>query len=200
MKGRLHYLTWDRPWCLIENDGQLVDIAPVFWDFAEANRGAPASLNISLDRIDLVIDPSEPLRIDFDGRGAGIILRSDARFQNITAYLAMAMERFNGRQVDVDLSSTSFALVADPAEAVPEVLFKIEGGNEGRIPEGEERNRCKIGQGSECCIFVLFNSSGFECGKFGTFSRVLLERHVSSKMAAGRIGNCRLGGREKANG
>jgi hypothetical protein len=195
MKGRLHYLAWDRPWTLVEDDGQLVDLEPLFWDFAEAHRGSAAVLPMGPDGIALSLDPLSNRVIHFDQRGAGILLSGQRfDFQNVAAYLAMALERLNGRQVKVRVEPHAFTIEADPAEPVPQVFYSRD--NYGRVPAGEETSRCKAGQGDECCIFLIAGGEGFECAKFSALSRVLLDRHAKGEMRAGRIGNCRLAGRE----
>lgn len=201
MKGRLHFTGWNRQWIVVEDDGQLVDIAPLFWDFAEAHKGAGAELPYSLDSIGLVLVADAMTAIDFDERGSGILIsESDgACFKNVMAYLCLAFERLNGRQVTVTADGTKFEIAASPSEDVPQVFYIKDGGNEGRIPDDAVIDRCRIGFGADCCIFLTSDPNGFTCSKFGGLSRVLLERHAAGQMAAGRIGNCRLAGREKAS-
>ncbi|OGC62472.1 hypothetical protein A3J33_02270 [candidate division WWE3 bacterium RIFCSPLOWO2_02_FULL_53_10] len=52
------------------------------------------------------------------------------------------------------------------------------------IPAEHVKLVCKIGQGQECCRYLLGSPEGFECGKGGGFTELLNERAVNNSMAA----------------
>lgn len=184
----------------VKQDFGQFDIAPLFWAFAAAHKDAAAVMPIALDFFTLKLDTSSTLSIHFEEPGAGILIKSSSwGFQNVAAYLADAMQRMNGREVTVSVSADAFSIEADPDEDVANVLY-FGSGNDARVPEGRERDLCKVGQGKNCCIFFGVGGNGFTCMKFGSGGRYMLERLEQGRTNAGRIGDCRLAGREKDHG
>lgn len=47
------------------------------------------------------------------------------------------------------------------------------------------KNVCKIGQGAECCKYLLLGSGGFECGKISEWKEVVDKEWDSTKTAQG---------------
>lgn len=56
------------------------------------------------------------------------------------------------------------------------------------IPSETLKNVCKIGQGKDCCRYILFTSSGFECGK-STSLKETIDEGVDKMIAKGD--NCK---------
>lgn len=54
---------------------------------------------------------------------------------------------------------------------------------------GYVNGTCKIGQGHDCCRYLLLGAAGFECGKFSEF-RALLDQRVADKTIVARGDNC----------
>lgn len=51
------------------------------------------------------------------------------------------------------------------------------------------KNTCKIGQGADCCRFILVSRKGFECGKFGS-AKGELDRKVAMGLFTAKGDNC----------
>lgn len=49
------------------------------------------------------------------------------------------------------------------------------------------KNTCKIGQGKDCCRFLVMGGDGFECAKLGSLAKMLIAR--GNRMAA-QADNC----------
>jgi hypothetical protein len=47
------------------------------------------------------------------------------------------------------------------------------------------KNVCKIGQGAECCKYLLLGSGGFECAKISEWKEVVDKAWNSTKTAQG---------------
>lgn len=75
-----------------------------------------------------------------------------------------------------------------------EVIETLRGkdGDTVLIHAGMERSTCKIGQGADCCIFLVGGANGFECAKFSSLAKPLLARKYLGTMVANRVGSCRL--------
>lgn len=59
-----------------------------------------------------------------------------------------------------------------------------------QIDKDHLRDICKMGQGKECCRYILLGRDGFTCGKHDADFRVLLDDRVQ-KGTLGAIGdNC----------
>ena len=52
------------------------------------------------------------------------------------------------------------------------------------IPTEHMKLVCKIGQGQECCRYLLGCTEGFECGKDGEFAPLLDTRVANNEMVA----------------
>jgi len=60
---------------------------------------------------------------------------------------------------------------------------------EVRLSANEARDICKVGQGEECCAFIVMTSTGFECVRLGSGSSTILDRLEKGTMnAKGRGG------------
>ena len=57
------------------------------------------------------------------------------------------------------------------------------------IDNRELRELCRIGQGAECCRFLMCGAGGFECGKHTEFADILNQRVEIGDMNA-RGDNC----------
>ena len=44
---------------------------------------------------------------------------------------------------------------------------------------------CKIGQGKECCRYLILGAKGFECGKVNPEEREMLDRRKGRMVAQG---------------
>lgn len=56
------------------------------------------------------------------------------------------------------------------------------------IPDETLKNVCKIGQGINCCRYILCRQNGFECGKL-TKLKEIIDKRVSIMVAKGD--NCK---------
>ena len=57
---------------------------------------------------------------------------------------------------------------------------------------------CKIGQGKDCCKYLIMGKSGFECAKFTTSTKLLIDKNWNpQKVAQGD--NCAGKPSEKLN-
>lgn len=56
------------------------------------------------------------------------------------------------------------------------------------IPNETLRNVCKIGQGANCCRYILFGPSGFKCCKL-TKSKESIDSNINNMTAKGD--NCK---------
>ncbi|OGM08871.1 hypothetical protein A2Z67_02580 [Candidatus Woesebacteria bacterium RBG_13_36_22] len=52
------------------------------------------------------------------------------------------------------------------------------------------KNICKIGQGYDCCRYLIVGPNGFECAKNTSLS-VLLDSRVENKTITARGDNCK---------
>jgi len=50
-------------------------------------------------------------------------------------------------------------------------------------------NVCKIGQGHDCCRYLMVGAGGFECAKHGSL-QALLDSRVATKTIVARGDNC----------
>jgi len=92
----------------------------------------------------------------------------------------------------VDIADVKHAETAAAEELNVPAVKLHHGSDFAIIPPGMERAVCKIGQGAECCIFLVGGSKGLECAKFSELAQSLLARKAAGSMSAGRVGNCRL--------
>ncbi|SOC37044.1 hypothetical protein SAMN05892877_103388 [Rhizobium subbaraonis] len=198
LAGTLEYLRWDHPWKVTSAAGDL-DLSPPFWEAAQIMQGHPAVLSYTRDSFTLALDESAEHIITMRAVGEGILLTrkdGDFGFQNVLAYAEDAFIRLNGRRIIATIDADRFDIIADPfAPPVPDVNY-FGSGNMGRIPDPMP---CRPGDGAETCIFLVGGPSGFECAKFSSIARTVLSRKADGTMRAGRIGNCRLNGREGAH-
>ena len=51
------------------------------------------------------------------------------------------------------------------------------------------KNTCKIGQGGECCRYILVSGKGFECAKLST-AKEELDRKVEMGLFTAKGDNC----------
>lgn len=63
--------------------------------------------------------------------------------------------------------------------------------NELKNPLSEEhiQNVCKIGQGNDCCRYLVAGSSGIECAKHSSLKKILDDRADAKQMVA-QADNC----------
>ena len=116
-------------------------------------------------------------------------------FSNIGSFLPQILQRLNGMKVVIDIQSNhSITINKDPDEKVYGLYYTD--GNSCKIPDGVVKALCKIGE-SDCCIFCSVSSNGFECLKFSSTCRLLLDRHSKGTIRANRIGNCEILGRKE---
>ncbi len=195
LSGTLEYLRWDHPWKVTSVAGDL-DLSAPFWEAAQSMRGRPAALSYTRDSFTLALDKCAEHVVKFETVGQGIVLTrkdGDFGFQNILAYAEDAFHRLNGRRIIATIDPARFDIIADPfAPPVPNVNY-FGSGNMGRIPDPMP---CRPRNGVETCIFLVGGPAGFECGKFSSIARSVLWRKADGDMKAGRIGDCRLNGRE----
>ncbi len=57
------------------------------------------------------------------------------------------------------------------------------------ITEETLKNICKIGQGENCCRYLLCGQNGFECGKH-TNLKTTLDNRVNSNLMVAKGDNC----------
>ena len=57
------------------------------------------------------------------------------------------------------------------------------------IPSEHVQIVCKLGQGHDCCRYLMLGPEGFECGKHGEFSKYFDQQVAGGKMVA-RGDNC----------
>jgi hypothetical protein len=57
------------------------------------------------------------------------------------------------------------------------------------ITDTHAREKCKVGQGHDCCRYLTMSSGGWSCEKFGDFRRLLDQRVVDEEIVA-RGDNC----------
>lgn len=196
--GNLRFLRWEDPW-LIEPD---CDFRPLFWKFAAARKDMIAKHDSDLNSYVLAtgskVPPSseEDYVLEFKTEGHGIILSKPVGFgfSNVTAYLSDAMQRFNGREVTVEIDRRCFSLRVDPKEDVNPMWYTHN--NDCAVSDEVLHRVCR--PGPDACIFLTAGGGGFECTKFnGPMARLLLSRLADGRMNAKRIGNCKLCGRKE---
>lgn len=51
------------------------------------------------------------------------------------------------------------------------------------------KNVCKIGQGQDCCRYLLCGANGFECGKLGSLKQIIDNKVFRNQMTA-QSDNC----------
>ena len=61
-----------------------------------------------------------------------------------------------------------------------------------KIPMEEVKTICKLGQGTECCRYLVCGTSGFECVK-GTDTGRFLDSRVAKGTITARGDNCGKG-------
>ena len=104
-------------------------------------------------------------------------------FSNISAFLPDILQKLNGMKVIVNIQSNSITINKDPDEKVYGLYYT--NGNSCKIPDDVIKTICKIGE-SDCCIFCSVSGNGFECLKFSSTCRLLLDRHL--KVQLGQVG------------
>lgn len=57
------------------------------------------------------------------------------------------------------------------------------------IPMDYVRATCKIGQGNECCRYLVCGPDGFDCAKFSVHRKTLDDR-AANKIMTARADNC----------
>lgn len=57
------------------------------------------------------------------------------------------------------------------------------------ISDERLKNICKIGQGNECCRYILGGNNGFECGKHSKLKKEIDDR-VNSNFMIAKGDNC----------
>lgn len=60
------------------------------------------------------------------------------------------------------------------------------------------RNVCKIGQGAECCKYLLLASTGFECAKVNPLDKTTVDKVWATTEHVAQGDNCE--GKEDLNG
>jgi multimeric flavodoxin WrbA len=95
--------------------------------------------------------------------------------------------------VIVKVKENSISITNDPKEKVYGLYYT--NNNSCSIPDDDVKTICKIGE-QDCCIFCSLTGSGFECQKFNSTAKILLDRHSKGTMKAKRIGNCEILGRK----
>jgi len=195
-KGELQFLSLWHPVKLIEVDGKENDLRETIWTVFRALNGCPASMTGGMNEIEILEDLESKRIMEFKLESDGILIAlTEGRigFTNLNAYLSDMLERLNSMQIIVSVGEKSIKFEHDTTETVFELNYTD--GNSCKIPEGKEREICKIGQGKDCCIFITAGSKGFSCEKFGFYGRQLLDRYSRGDMNAGRVGNCKIVGR-----
>jgi hypothetical protein len=202
IKGRLEYLRWDCPWTITpvgELTAELgpVDISPLFWAFAQRHKDKLCSHHQDRASYELKADTASEFNLEFEKVGWGIgLFMTEQRFgfSNVAAYLESTFCRLNARHVIFEPRDDSFKIWADPEHQVFGVKYHGSG-NYAQVPEGKEREICKVGT-TDACLFAMCGAGGFECAKFsGPTARLLLDRKVKGTIRATRIGDCECTGR-----
>jgi hypothetical protein len=196
IEGRLEYLGWRRPWN-IETRGNKIDLSVEFWKVASALKDTPSAMEYQRDLIGIAADPASPFNLEYNVEGEGVIIsrREGFGFSSVVYHCESIFCALNGREVIVAIEEAGFKVFANPQEVVPSVKFYGDG-NMSRIRPGDERAVCGVATG-DACIFLTASAKGFECAKFSSFARHLLDRKAEGTIRATRIGNCRNVGREE---
>jgi hypothetical protein len=202
IKGKLEYLTWDHPWNVTPVDAAGAELGPIdvkefFWAVAQRHKDKLCSHDESRSHYELKADPTSEFNLEFEKVGWGLgLFMTEGRFgfSNVAAYLEAAFCRLNGRHVIVESTADSFKISADPGHQVFGVKYHGSG-NYAQVPEGKERDLCKVGT-VDACLFSVCGPDGFECAKFsGYTARALLDRKAKGDIRATRIGDCECTGR-----
>lgn len=198
-RGPLRFTSWEAPWLIAMPSGD-VDLREHALDLFARYAGQTFRMAYDLHSFVVQGDHKGDMRLEYDADEAPnpTLWKADGSFgfSNLGAYLSNALQRLNGREVMLDLSTDGFRIWADPAENVPPVLFEGEG-NYGGIPADEVISRCQPGT-TTCCAFLTASASGFECAKFCSYTaRSILHRIEEGTFRATRIGNCKLMGRKE---
>ena len=196
-KGRWLYMGWSNPpWRLVVDNGE-IDLWPIIDKFLTSLNGKRADHKQERDGYTLAADKSSEFQFKYVP-GEYILLEKPENIgvSNVHAYLDNALVWLSGRMVEIEIQDgKQIKFTADKSEKVFGVYFVD--GNSCEIPDGAEKTVCKIGQ-SDCCIFLLGTTNGFQCGKFGgSIARMLLDRLAKGEMRSSRIGNCAILGRKE---
>ena len=206
LKGRLNYMSWfNRPWRLIMDTGEVVDLWPLIEKFFIGLSGKKAtmhSIGVGQEYYALLADENSLSCFKYEKthRGFSIILRQKEplEFSNIYAYTEDALTFLNGRLVEVEIIDSIFKISADKSEEVYGVYYTKD--NSCKLPDGDEKKICGAGCGPDdrVCIFVSARPDGFYCEKFYPYlSRLLVNRLGKGELNAKRIGSCALLGRKE---
>lgn len=199
--GKLTYLGWQSSWTLaVEHESGPTDIKQAFWNVAEALKGKRVTFTVSTDLCRLAADETSDFALDFDQRGAGILVKREAGgwgFTNVVAYLEAIAMGLNASEVVLSIGdgNQAFQIRASPDQRVPTLEREPGFPNGNSIGIGMEiaKDRCRMGQRSECCLFLTASKDGFLCAKFDApIARTMLARLGDGQTSAQRIGNCRL--------
>ena len=197
--GKLHFLGWsESSWALLGDDDS-IDLKRLAQLFFVQHSGNTFSCDLKgglYAELHFLRDATSDLMLrceDID-EGVDLFRKEPLRYINIATYLEQTLCNINGRQIEVTIDSESFRIKAINADMLTLQYFD---GNSARIPEGAERDVCKIGKGADTCIFLTCGAKGWSCEKFSSLGRTLLQRHARSEMAAVRIGDCAVVGREE---
>lgn len=197
LKGELQFISLWHPIKLTSDTGVL-DLRETCWKVFTALNGCPATMENTMNSIEIHEDLESKRKMEFEMKGDGILIaltEGHIGFTNVSAYLTDMLERLNSMEVIITVGEKSIKFEHDTDQSVHELNYTD--GNSCKLTDDEIHNICKIGQGKDCCIFMSAGSKGFMCEKFGFFGRTLLDRYSKGDMNAGRVGNCKIVGRKE---
>jgi hypothetical protein len=199
LKGRLLFKGWyNRPWILLTEGNIEVDLWPIIDGFLTSIDGKKVCEKQERNGCMLLVNYQSDYEFKYE-RDELIILKKTNGFgmKNMLAYLEEVLIWLSGRMIEIEIvNEMVMKISADTSEKVFGVYFSH--GNSCEIPKGAEKTICKVGEKSDCCVFVTRSSSGFECEKFyGPAARVFLDRLAKGDICATRIGSCEILGRKE---
>jgi hypothetical protein len=196
LKGKLEFTSIFNIIKLTAENGEVIDLRDYIFNVLSNLNGKKISLD-SHKMFYLREDSLSKSVLEYENKGKSISIWSNhgTGIENIEFWLSSTMQEFNNRDIIIEITDNGISITPNPDEKVFGLYYTGEG-NCCKIEEGKEKAVCKVGT-TDCCIFLVMGSKGFECAKFDTFtSRNLLGRHSKNEMKASRIGNCALLGRK----
>ena len=202
LKGRLLFMGWfNRPWKLVTDAGEEIDLYPIFHNFLLSINNKRVSQKEEREGYTLCADEKSVYKFEYYPEEEPVLILKHATdkwggVSNIGFYLEHTLSWLSGRKVEIEIEDgKSINYFADKTEEVLGLYFVH--GNTCKVPEGVEKTVCKVNQ-KDCCIFLTMSPDGFECEKFyDHLARQLLDRLAKGQMRATRIGNCAILGRKE---
>lgn len=201
LRGRLLFIGWERPWNLVMETGEKIDLQPIIANvlaLLNDRQVVQEQHDQGIGSYALCMDTESDWRLKYIPNELIFLSKIDGRgISNVHAHLSTSLEWLTGRKIVVHIEEDGFKLFPDESEDVHGVRF-VKESNLCTVAYDDAHQVCHAGA-KDACIFLEVGDD-FCCHKFsGSTARMALDRFARGKMNATRIGSCKLLPRENGD-